>query len=394
MDADLTEIALNALEAAEAEDNKGDDTGDDESGQEPDNNNRGGEDNPDKKPDNDDSEDEDDEEDDSSDSDDGDDDEEDDSEDDNESDDDSDDDDDDSDSDDDKDDAKKPEQKPAKKKKNDEMSDEEFEELAKKRGYAKQQSEDDKKQAEEKAKAEKEQLERLTRKPREIPDDVWADTPTNNKIVYNQLPIITARGANGQNVNVKLPNQLPPNFQFADEAARQEFVAAIQQQTNTMNQLLGALNARDERAKQEASRKNEAQMVVDEVARLQKAGSLPSPKAKYGDANFDNDPAVKVINNVLAYRIQRAQQGVNLSVEDALKLYKADHPEEFKAAAEKKGSTKAKGDEERKKIAKKISGSKKSTGKSASDKGKGEHKYYHYGLSTQDVLDRALEDLD
>lgn len=394
MDADLTEIALNALEAAEAKDQDGDDGGggedSGESEQKPGQGDDGGKSNSNDNN----SEDEENEDGSSSDSDDGDNEEEGESEDDDEGDDDSDDDDDDSDSDDDKDDAKKPEQKPAKKKKSEEMSDEEFEELAKKRGYAKQQPEDEKRQAEEKAKAEKEQLERLTRKPREIPEDVWADTPTNNKIVYNQLPIITARGANGQNVNVKLPNQLPPNFQFADEAARQEFVAAIQQQTNTMNQMLGALNARDERAKQEASRKNEAQMVVDEVARLQKAGSLPSPKAKYGDANFDNDPAVKVINNVLSYRIQRAQQGVNLSVEDALKLYKADHPEEFKVASDKKDGSKAKGDEERKKIAKKISGSKKSTGKSASDKGKGEHKYYHFGLSTQDVLDRALEDLD
>lgn len=393
MDADLTEIALNALEAAEAKDQGGDDGGGAEDSGESEQKPGQGDDGDKSNSNDNDSEDEEDEDDSSSDSDDEDNEEEGESEDDDESDDDSDDGDDDSDSDDGEDDGKKPDQKPAKKK-DEEMSDEEFEELAKKRGYAKQQSEDEKKRAEEKAQAEKAQLEKLTRKPREIPEDVWEDTPTNNKIVYNQLPIITARGANGQNVNVKLPNQLPPNFQFADEAARQEFVAAIQQQTNTMNQLLGALNARDERAKQEASRKNEAQMVVDEVARLQKAGSLPSPKAKYGDDNFDNDPAVKVINNVLAYRIQRAQQGVNLSVEDALKLYKADHPEEFKAASDKKDGSKAKGDEERKKIAKKISGSKKSTGKSASDKGKGEHKYYHYGLSTQDVLDRALEDLD
>lgn len=378
MDADLTEIALNALEAAEAEDaDKGDsDAGEKpESGQNPDGGDRGGEEKPDNEPD-DDSEEEEADEDDSEGSDDEDSGEPDNSEEDGD------------------DEEEEKGEKVSKKKKDEEMSDEEFEELAKKRGYAKQQSEGEKKEAEARAQAEKEQIERLTRKPREIPEDVWDDTPTNNKIVYNQLPVITARGANGQTVNVKLPNQLPADFQFADEAARQEFVAAIQQQTNTMNQLLSALNTRDQRAKAQEDRRTEAQNVVNEVERLQKAGSLPSPKAKYGDAEFDNDPAVKVINNVLAYRVQRAQQGVALSVEDALKLYKVDHPEEFKAAAEKKGSTKAKGDEERQKIAKKISGSKKSTGKTASDKKKGDHKYYHYGMSTQDVLDRALQDLD
>lgn len=279
-------------------------------------------------------------------------------------------------------------------KKSDEISDEEFEELAKKRGYAKQPSDTEKQQAETKAKEEKDQLERLTRKPSEIPEDVWADTPTNNKIVYNKLPIITARGENGQTVNVKLPSQLPPNFQFADERARQEFVAAVQQQTNTMNQMLTALNNRDEQVKQENARREEAKMVVSEISRLQKAGLLPSPKAKPDDANFGDDPAVKVINNVLSYRIQRASQGVNLSVEDAFKLYRADHPDEFVSKTEKKDSTKAKGDEERKQIAKKISGNKKATERTVSDTKSNAKKYYHYGMSTQDVLDRALQDLD
>ena len=105
---------------------------------------------------------------------------------------------------------------------------------------------------------------------------------------------------------------------------------------------------------------------------------------------FDTDPAVKIINNVLNYQAQRAQQGVRLSVRDAYLLCRAEHPDVFK-----KPETKAKGDDERKAIAKKVSGNNKSTNKSAAEETAGnKRKYYRPGMSTQDVLDRALQDLD
>ena len=268
-----------------------------------------------------------------------------------------------------------------------ELSDEEFEEMARKRGYSKAPAEDDKAKEEE----EKAQIEKLTRKPSEISQEDWDATPQNNKMVYNSLPIITARGKDGQTVNVKLPQQLPEEFQFADDKARAEFNVAMQEQNNRINSMLGALNARDERIKQDAERRKEAQTVVDAVAKLQESGALPTPKAKYGSDDFNSDPAVKTINNVLQYRAQRMQQGISLTVEDALVLYKAQHPDEFKNVA--KEPAKAKGDEERKQVAKKIAGGKKSTNKTANDNKGAERRYYKYGMSTQDVLDRALGDL-
>jgi len=327
MDADLTEIALNALEAAESADEKdtsnGDDGGGDEKG-------TGAEDTGESETTNEEetSEETDKGEDEADESDDGD--EEDNEEgEDNASDDDNNDNDSGSDS-----ESGKSDKTSKSVKKKEEMSDDEFEELAKKRGYSKTPTDADKKaeeEAQKRAAAEKAQFERMTRKPAEVPQEVWDDTPDNNKIVYNNLPIITAA---------------------------------------------------------------EAHRTVDAVKALQKSGALPTPKAEYGTKEFDNDPAVKTINNVLNYRVERARQGVNLTVEDALTLYKSAHPDEFKKTETKKADTKAKGDEERKKVAQKIAGGKKSTNKSASDKAKGEHKYYKFGMSTQDVLDRALEDLD
>lgn len=390
MDADLTEIALNALEAAESADEKDTSNGDDGGGDEKD---TGAEYTGESETTNEEetSEETDEGEDEADESDDGD--EEDNEEgEDNASDDDNNDNDSSSDS-----ESGKSDKTSKSVKKKEEMSDDEFEELAKKRGYSKTPTDADKKaeeEAQKRAAAEKAQFERMTRKPAEVPQEVWDDTPDNNKIVYNNLPIITARGANGKTVNVKLPDQLPADFKFEDEKARAEFMTAMQEQSNRMNGMLNALNARDERMKQEEARLAEAHRTVDAVKALQKSGALPTPKAEYGTKEFDNDPAVKTINNVLNYRVERARQGVNLTVEDALTLYKSAHPDEFKKTETKKADTKAKGDEERKKVAQKIAGGKKSTNKSASDKAKGEHKYYKFGMSTQDVLDRALEDLD
>ena len=82
-------------------------------------------------------------------------------------------------------------------------------------------------------------------------------------------------------------------------------------------------------------------------------------------------------------------------LDDALTLYKSAHPDEFKKTETKKADTKAKGDEERKNVAKKVAGNNKSTNKTAAEEsGDNKRKYYRPGMSTQDVLDRVLQDLD
>ena len=238
------------------------------------------------------------------------------------------------------------------KKKSDEMTDEEFEELAKKRGYSKKSDDDDKKRAEEEQKRRNEAINSIP-KPKELDADTWASMPPINKVIYSRLPYITAHGKDGD-VKIKTPEQLPDDFEFANDKAR-------------------------------------ARAIISEIGDLQKTGDLPTPTAAQGTPEFDNDPAVKTINKVLNYQAQRARQGVQLSVRDALVLYRAEHPNEFKEPED----VKAKGDDERKKVAKKVAGNTKSTNKSAAeDTDANGRKYYRPGMSTQDVLDRALQDLD
>ena len=68
-------------------------------------------------------------------------------------------------------------------------------------------------------------------------------------------------------------------------------------------------------------------------------------------------------------------------------LYKAEHPKEF----EKK---EAKGDVERKNVAKKVAGSSKSTKTAVNGNDDDKPHYYRPGMSTEEVLDSILNDMD
>lgn len=263
-----------------------------------------------------------------------------------------------------------------------ELSDEEFEELAKKRGYAKAKTEE-----ETKAETDRQsQMEKLLSRPKEIDEEVWNELPEENKVIYNALPYLVAEGKRGV-VQVKTPDQLPDGFEFKDQKAMMKFQNDLQAQENRATQFKQAIEARAEREQRASADRAEAQRVISEINGLQKSGELPSPKAKYGSKEFDNDPAVTLINKVLNYRAVRAQGGTNLSVRDSLMLYKAEHPEEFV-------KKEAKGDVERSRIAKRVAGNSKSTSSAVNGDDENKPRYYKTGMSTEDVLDAVLNDMD
>lgn len=263
-----------------------------------------------------------------------------------------------------------------------ELSDEEFEELAKKRGYAKAKTEEETKAENDR----QSQMEKLLARPKEIDEEVWNELPEENKVIYNALPYLVAEGKKGI-VQVKTPDQLPDGFEFKDQKAMMKFQNDLQAQENRATQFKQAIESRAEREQRASADRAEAQKVISEIDRLQKSGELPSPKAKYGTKEFDNDPAVTLINKVLSYRAVRAQGGTNLSVRDSLMLYKAEHPEEFV-------KKEAKGDVERSRIAKKVAGNSKSTSSAVNGDDENRPRYYKTGMSTEDVLDAVLNDMD
>ena len=197
---------------------------------------------------------------------------------------------------------------------------------------------------------------------------------------------MVAEGKNGV-VQVKTPDQLPDGFEFKDQKAMMKFQNDLQAQENRATEMKNALDARMARQQRAEADRAEAQSVIGEIDRLQKSGDLPSPKAKYGDKSFDDDPAVLLINKVLNYRAMRASEGTNLSVKDSLMLYKAEHPEEFV-------KKEAKGDVERRNVAKKVAGNSKATSSAVNGDDGNKPQYYKTGMSTEDVLDAVLSDMD
>jgi len=262
-----------------------------------------------------------------------------------------------------------------------ELSDEEFEEMAKKKGYAKAPSEEQK--AEDDARANT--MEKLLACPKEIDSEVWEELPAQNKIIYNALPYITAEGKDGEVLRVKTPDQLPEDFEFANKKAEMKFQNDLQAQEMKATKMSEALNARAQRAQAEYAQRQEAVSVINQIEALQKTGELPTPKAKQGTEEFDKDDAVVLINKVLNYRSSRMAEGLNLPIKDALMLYKSQHPDEFV-------KKEAKGDVERQNIAKKISGGGKASGTPVNNKEKPQ--YYRPGMSTEDVIDRIMDDWD
>lgn len=260
-----------------------------------------------------------------------------------------------------------------------ELSDEEFEKMAKARGYSKQEQKQNT--------SEQDAIAKLLERPNEIEENIWQQMPEENKITYNALPYIEAKGKNGS-VYVKIPEQLPDDFEFANKKAEKEFDNDMVAQENKATNFKQAIVSRRERANAEVARREQARMIIDEISSLQKNGTLPTPTAKNGTPQFDNDPAVLLINKVLQLRAERANAGYNLSIADATAIYKAQHPEDFI-------KKEAKGDAERANIAKKVAGNSKSSGTAVNkDDDKNKPQYYKTGMSTEDVLDRILDDME
>lgn len=256
-----------------------------------------------------------------------------------------------------------------------ELTDEEFEKLARERGYFKK----------EETKQESQEETKDFERPSEIDEETWSSLDFVQKAIYTELPYIVAEGVNG-NVKIKTPTQLPEDFKFKSERARSEYDVEMRAQSDRTDRLAETIKNNIEQQKAQEAQIKEAHAIVDAVESLQKSGDLPTPKAKAGTKEFDEDPAVVFINKVLGYRADRIKEGSNISVKDAVLIFKALHQNELKKEEKK---IDAKGDIERANIARKISGG----SKVAKVNGDYETKYYKRGMTTEQVLDRIMEDL-
>ena len=166
--------------------------------------------------------------------------------------------------------------------------------------------------------------------PRELPDAVWSKMTEEGKYIYNQLPYLTIRGKDGI-LRVKSDEQIPPDFEWADEAEKTQFYSKeLPAQVYRAEQLNAQVTKAVEDYNRELERQREARTIVRGVEKLQADGVLPKIPGERGSKEYEGSAELAYINNVLGLWEQHHRQGENISIETATYLYKAQHPDVLK----------------------------------------------------------------
>ena len=166
--------------------------------------------------------------------------------------------------------------------------------------------------------------------PRELPDAVWSKMTEEGKYIYNQLPYLTIRGKDGI-LRVKSDEQIPPDFEWADEAEKTQFYSKeLPAQVYRAEQLNAQVTKAVEDYNRELERQREAQTIVQGVEKLQASGILPKIPGERGSKEYEGSAELAYVNNVLGLWEQHHRQGENISIETAAYLYKAQHPDALK----------------------------------------------------------------
>lgn len=177
--------------------------------------------------------------------------------------------------------------------------------------------------------------------------------------IFNNLPDIRVTGADGKQYTIKVPSQLPEDFEFSNKREEVIFNQNIAAQElnarDLQNQFRSAEQSRAGAQFQEAV----AASIREDVAKLQKEGVFPKFKTPIDDPNFEKDPAAVEMQAVLDLMEQRneqylkqAQNGATyrfIGFEEAYDIYTAQRARDERTGAIKKE------DNARKSIAKKES---------------------------------------
>lgn len=166
--------------------------------------------------------------------------------------------------------------------------------------------------------------------PRELPDAVWSKMTEEGKYIYNQLPYLTIRGKDGI-LRVKSDEQIPPDFEWADEAEKTQFYSKeLPAQVYRAEQLNAQVTKAVEDYNRELEVQRESKAIVQSVEKLQSSGILPKIPGERGSKEYEKSAELAYINDVLGLYQEHHRQGENISIETAAYLYKAQHPDALK----------------------------------------------------------------
>ena len=195
----------------------------------------------------------------------------------------------------------------------------------------------------------------------EQPKEAATNLSPEQAYIFNNLPDINVQAADGKYYTIKVPSQLPADFEFANK--REEIIF----NQNVAAQELNARDLQNQYKTQETQRQGtEFQEKVNasvrsDVAELQREGIFPKFRTPIDSPNFEKDPAAVEMQAVLDLMetrnsgyLEQAQKGQPfrfVGFKEAYDIYTAQQ-----ARAERQSNVR-KEDSARKTIAKKSSNS-------------------------------------
>ena len=190
-------------------------------------------------------------------------------------------------------------------------------------------------------------------RPDEIDEKLWNKSTREEKFIYNSLDYITVKGKDGEELSVKLPTQLPDDFEFASKRAEAQFYSAMSAQSSKAEKLMNKITSDREQTTKAEQEKAELDAIIADVDRLQDDGIVPKIKAKPGTEEFNTDPSVQLVNKILDFRDEynRKHKGENISSYTAGLIYKAKNPKEFETEDDKRRASQ---DKSRQKAASRV----------------------------------------
>ena len=224
-------------------------------------------------------------------------------------------------------------------------------------------------------------------RPDEIDEKLWNKSSAEEKFIYNSLDYITVKGKDGEELSIKLPTQLPDDFEFANKKAEAQFYSAMSAQSSKAEKLMNKITSDREQTTKAEKEKAELDAIIADVDRLQDDGIVPKIKAKPGTEEFNTDPSVQLVNKILDFRDEynRKHKGENISSYTAGLIYKAKNPKEFETEDDKRRSSQ---DKSREKTASRVAS--KTT---SANRPEYNHKAFGKNVSLTDIADYYADQL-
>lgn len=195
----------------------------------------------------------------------------------------------------------------------------------------------------------------------EQPKEAATNLSPEQSFIFNSLPDINVQAADGKYYTIKVPSQLPADFEFANK--REEIIF----NQNVAAQELNARDLQNQFKSQESTRQGtEFQEKVNasvrsDVAELQREGIFPKFKTPIDSPNFEKDAAAVEMQSVLdlmetknAGFLEQAQKGQPFRFVGFKEAYDIYTAQQARAERQKNVSNE---DSARKTIAKKSSNS-------------------------------------